>query len=117
MSQADRLRQVLYAEDDQSWLGIFADAVEGLRANLIQKTSEREALEVLTPSFFAVVTDLHLELGNGWEVAKAASALKIPHVRIASETGTPSQTPPPGVEVTDKNTAMRWLMKLLQETP
>lgn len=115
MSQADQLRQVLHVEDDESWREIFADAVNGLPARLTQKTSEREALEALSPGYFAVVTDLHLKPGSGWNVAKAAADLNIPHIRIASETDTPSQRPPAGVEITDKNTAMRWLTELLSQ--
>lgn len=77
---------------------------------------EREAIDAISPSLFAVITDLHLKPGSGYVVAKAAKDAKIPHVRIASETGTPSQQPPSGVEITDKNTAMYWLMELLRKS-
>lgn len=117
MNKTDRLRKVLHVEDNKSWREIFAEVLEELPIELTQVLSEEEARQVLVPGLFAVVTDLHLESGSGYEIARVAAELNIPHVRIASETGTPSQSPPRGVEITNKETAIYWLRNLLKETP
>lgn len=106
----------LHIEDNNAWQENFRDLAESLEIDITQCTTRTEALiamQEVRPDI--VITDLHLGPGDssGYAIAAEARERGVPHITIASETGSPSQQVP-DVEIRDKVSAGNWLISLVK---
>lgn len=104
---------LLHAEDNATWRNIFSDEAQFNGWRYLGCDTAAAAIAILAEQVpHAVITDLHLKIGSGYDVARAAAAAGVAHIVIASETPPPSETVP-GVKIMDKQGAASWLAAIM----